>query len=31
MCKKRTAEEQTFEDACREWNGMQSHLSAISG
>jgi hypothetical protein len=25
-CRKRTSEGQTFEDACREWNTMQSSL-----
>jgi hypothetical protein len=30
-CQKRTAEEQNFEEACREWNGMQSSLSAKPG
>jgi hypothetical protein len=31
MCQKRTTEGQTFEDACREWNGMQASLSGMSG
>jgi hypothetical protein len=30
-CQKRTAEGQTFEDACREWNRMQASLPVASG
>ena len=31
ICQKRTTEGQTYEEACREWNGMQSGLRGISG
>ena len=30
-CRKKTAEGQTFEEASREWNGMQAGLPGISG
>jgi hypothetical protein len=30
-CQKRTSEGQTFEEACRQWNGMQSGPSGIPG
>lgn len=31
VCRKRTAEGQSYEEACREWNGMQSGLSGRLG
>lgn len=30
-CRKRTSEEQTFEEACREWNVLQSGPPGASG
>jgi len=30
-CQKRTSDGQTFEEACRQWNGMQSGPPGTSG
>jgi hypothetical protein len=30
-CQKRTSDGQTFEEACRQWNGMQSGPAGIPG
>jgi hypothetical protein len=31
ICQKRTSEGQTFEEACREWNAVQSGPSGAAG
>lgn len=30
-CRKRTSDDQTFDEACREWNRMQTSLSGAPG